>query len=146
MGSRRRFVAVLAAGVLPWSVVVAGSELTLVFSFGLVDPAPAHLTDVVSYTFLHTRGLPEFLFAWPAGVLLYAVALASAVSGAVFGREDRRVTAALLVLVGLTQVTFAWGFTRRAGTVAFPLGTVTCWTVVWWFDWPALRDSLAFRE
>jgi uncharacterized protein (TIGR04206 family) len=144
-GSRRRLAAVAALGVFPWSLVFAGDELTLVFAFGLVDPVPLYLTDVVTYTFVYTRGLPEFLFAWPVGVGLYLTALGSAVSGRLFGREDRRVTAVLLVLVGLTQASFAWGLSGRIGAFAVPTGTVLCWVVVWWFDWPALRASLTVR-
>ena len=137
-----RLGTVAAVGVLPWSLVFAGGELTLVFAFGLVDPAPLYVTDVLTYTFVYTGGLPEFLFAWPVGVLLYAVALAGALSGRLWGREDRRVTALLLVLVGLTQVSFAWGLFQRPGTVAVPVGTLLCLVAVWWFDWPALRDAL----
>lgn len=140
----RRLLAVVLAGFLPWSLVFAGSELTLVFSFGLVDPRPLYLTDIVSYTFVYTRGLPQYLFAWPLGTGLYLLAVGSALSGDVFDREDRRVTAVLLVLVGLTQLSFAWGFSRQGRTVAVPLGTVACWTVVWWFDWPTLRTTLRF--
>jgi uncharacterized protein (TIGR04206 family) len=146
MGSRRRLAAVAAIGLLPWSLVFAGSELTLVFAFGLVDPEPLYLTDVATYTFVYTGGLPEFLFAWPVGVALYLVALASAVSGVLFGREDRRVTAVLLVLVGATQASFAWGLSGRSHTLAVPLGTLLCLTVVWWFDWPHLRASLILGE
>lgn len=141
----RRLAAIVAVGALPWSLVFAGEELTLVFAFGLVDPAPLYLTDVVTYTFVYTRGLPEFLFAWPVGTLLYALALGSALSGHLFGREDRRVTAVLLVLVGLTQVSFALGLSRRANTVAFPLALLLCVAVVWWFDWPAIKKSLTFQ-
>ena len=143
---RWRLLAVTGVGVFPWTLVFAGTELTLVFSLGLVDPLPLYLTDVATYTFVYTRGLPEFLFAWPVGVLLYLLALGSALSGHLLGREDRRVTAVLLVIVGLTQVSFAWGFSRRAGTVAVPVGAILCWTVVWWFDWPTFRESLAFRQ
>jgi uncharacterized protein (TIGR04206 family) len=146
MGSRRRLLAVVAVGLVPWSLVFAGGELTLVFAFGLVDPAPLHLTDVLTYTFVYTLGLPDFLFAWPVGVGLYLLALASVVSGHLFGREDRRVTAVLLVLVGVTQVSFAWGLTGRMRTFAVPLGTVACWALVWWFDWPALRAALTVGE
>ncbi|MEF8782417.1 MAG: TIGR04206 family protein [Haloarculaceae archaeon] len=140
-----RLAAIVAVGALPWSLVFAGQELTLVFAFGLVDPAPLYLTDIVTYTFVYTRGLPEYLFAWPVGTLLYALALGSTLSGHLFGREDRRVTAVLLVLVGLTQVSFALGLSRRANSVAFPLGLLLCVAVVWWFDWPAFRESLTFQ-
>jgi uncharacterized protein (TIGR04206 family) len=138
----RRLAAIVALGLVPWSFVLAGDELTLVFAFGLVDPQPFHLTDTYTYVTAYTRGLPRFLRAWPAGAGVYLLALASAVSGVLFDVEDRRVTALLLVLVGLTQLTFAWGFTRRALTVAFPLGTVLSWTIVWWFDWDTLRTAI----
>lgn len=138
-----RLAAIVAVGLVPWSLVFAGSELTLVFSFGLVDPVPLYVTDLLTYTFVYTRGLPEFLIAWPVGVVLYAVALASAVSGQVLGREDRRVTALLLVVVGLTQVSFAWGFSRRLDTLAVPVGALGCWAVVWWFDRETVRTVLS---
>jgi uncharacterized protein (TIGR04206 family) len=134
----RRLAAIVALGLVPWSIVLAGRELTLVFAFGLVDPQPFHLTDLYTYVTAYTRGLPQFLRAWPIGTGIYALAVLSAVSGVLFDREDRRVTALLLVLVGLTQLSFAWGFTRRSYTVAFPVGTVLAWTIVWWFDWETL--------
>jgi hypothetical protein len=31
-------------------------------------------------------------------------------------------------------------------TFAVPLGTVACWALVWWFDWPALRAALTAGE
>jgi uncharacterized protein (TIGR04206 family) len=142
----RRLLAVVLAGLLPWSLVFAGSELTLVFSVGLVDPRPLYFTDVATYTVVYTRGLPQYLFAWPLGSLLYLLAVGSALSGELFDREDRRVTAVLLVLIGLTQLSFAWGFSRKLGTLAVPAGTVSCFTVVWWYDWPTLRESTTFRE
>ena len=36
-GPRRRLLAVVVAGLVPWTVVVIGAELTLVFSFGLFN-------------------------------------------------------------------------------------------------------------
>lgn len=137
----RRLAAILAVAVVPWTVVFAGSALTFVFPFGLVDPQTVHLTDIVSYVTVYTRGLPLFLQSWPIGVGVYLLAVASAASGALFDREDRRVTALLLVLVGLTQLSVAWGFTRQLNTVAVPVGTVACWLVVWWFDWEVLSGA-----
>ena len=136
-----RLAAIAVLGTLPWSFVVAGGELTLVFAFGLIDPVPLYVTDVLTYTFVYTRGLPEFLLAWPVGVLLYVLGLWSALSGGLLGREDRRVTALVLVFVGLTQASLAWGLSRRPGTVALPVGTLACWTVVWWFDRDTLREN-----
>ncbi len=139
---RTRVLAILAVGLLPWSLVFAGDELTFVFAFALVDPQPLYVTDVVTYVTVYTRGLPPFLQAWPVGAGIYALALLSALSGVVLGREDRRVTALLLVLVALTQASFAWGFSQRVGQVAFPLVTMLSLTVVWWFDWKTLADGL----
>jgi uncharacterized protein (TIGR04206 family) len=136
----RRLAAILALGLVPWSLVFAGNELTLIFSFALVDPQPLYVTDLYTYVTAYTRGLPQFLRAWPIGTGIYALALASALSGVLFDREDRRVTALLLVLVGLTQLSFAWGFTRRTYTVAMPIATVFAWSIVWWFDWETLRS------
>jgi uncharacterized protein (TIGR04206 family) len=35
----------------------------------------------------------------------------------------------------------ALGFSGRLDTYAVPVGTVLCLAVVWWFDWPAIRES-----
>jgi uncharacterized protein (TIGR04206 family) len=138
----RRLLAILALLVLPWSFVDAGGQVTLVFPFGFLNFGPLELEDIVSYVTVDTLGLPWFLLSWPIGVGIYLLAVASALSGLVFGREDRRVTALLLVVAGLTQVSMAQGFSRRLGTYAIPVGTVLCLAVVWWYDWPTLRDSL----
>jgi len=142
MSARRRLLALVAVGLVPWTVVLVGPDATLVFAAGLLDPGTLTGTDVYSYTFVHTRGLPAYLFAWPLGVALYLLALTSAVVGAVTGREDRRVTAGLLLLVALTQATVAWGFTTRPGYVAVPTGSVVALLVVWLVEWPAIRGSV----
>jgi len=139
----RRLCAVLGLGVVPWSFVDAGGVVTVVFSFGFLNFDPLQLEDVVSFVTVDTVGLPQFLLAWPVGVGIYGLAVGSALSGAVFGREDRRVTALLLVLVGLTQLRMALGFSARLDTYAVPVGTVLCLAVVWWFDWPAIRESVS---
>jgi uncharacterized protein (TIGR04206 family) len=146
MSSARRVVAYAALFLLPWSLVFVDSQLTLVFPFGLVNFGPLYLVDVVSYATVNTDALPRFLLGWPIGVGLYVLALASAVSGLVFDREDRRVTALLIVVAGLTQVSLALGLSRWLGTTAVPVGAALCWAAVWWFDWPAVRTSLAFSR
>ncbi len=142
---RRRLLAILALLVVPWSFVDAGGSVTLVFPFGFLNFGPLQLEDVVSYLTVDTYGLPQFLLAWPVGVGLYVLAVLSALSGTVLGREDRRVTALLLVFVALTQLRMVLGFSRRFDTVAVPVGAVCCLAVVWWFDWPVIRDSLVDR-
>ena len=72
--------------------------------------------------------------------------VASAVVGVVLDREDRRVTAGLLVLAGLTQLSLAYGFSRQPGRFAVPLGTVLCLAVVWWFDAEVLAGGWLSSE
>jgi len=137
----RRLAAVLALGVLPWTVAVAGT-VTFVFPFALVDPNTGAVTPIVDYYVQYTTTLPQYLRTWGIGVGCYLGAVASVVSGRVFGREDRRVTAGLLVLAGLTQLSLAHGFSRQPGRFAVPIGTILCLAVVWWYDWPAIRAAI----
>mgnify|MGYP000265357203 FL=1 len=141
----RRLAAILALAVVPWTVAVAGT-VTFVFPFALVDPNTGTVTTITDYYFVYTSALPPFLRAWGIGICLYLGAVASAVGGAVFDREDRRITAGLLVLAGLTQVSLAHGFSRQPGRFAIPLGTVLCLAVVWWFDWPAIRAAVGLSS
>mgnify|MGYP000563181223 CR=1 FL=1 len=141
----RRLAAILALAVVPWTVAVAGT-VTVVFPFALVDPTTGAVTSILDYYFVYTRALPPFLLAWGAGVCLYLGAVASAVGGATLGREDRRLTAGLLVLAGLTQLTFAQGFSRQPGRFAVPIGTVLCFAVVWWFDWSTIRATVGLSS
>ena len=134
----RRLGAILALAFLPWTVAVAGA-VPFAFPFALVDPNTGAVTTIVTYYVAYTTSLPQYLQAWGIGVALYLLAAGSATSGVVFGVEDRRLTAGLLVLAGLTQLSLAPGFSRQPGRFAVPLGTVLCFAVVWWFDWPALR-------
>jgi len=127
---RGRFLLVLALAVLPWTVVSARGIVTFLHPLGLLNLTPPHLVFLPEYLLVYTRGLPDYILAWPVGVLLYLGALASAAGGLV-GREDRRVTAGLLALVGLTQLSVAAGFSRRFGYVAVPLVTVAAAAIAW---------------
>lgn len=137
------FFAVLGVGVVPWTVLLLDGEVTLVFAFGLFNANPPHLVTIYAYLvqFTNAATLPEHLLAWPTSVLLYLGALANALSGLVW-REDRRVTAGLLVFAGVAQTTVALGLSRGIGRTAVPFGAFCMWTVVWWFYWPDLRDAL----
>ncbi|MHB9286568.1 TIGR04206 family protein [Halobacteriales archaeon Cl-PHB] len=138
----RRILAILALAVVPWTVVANPEATTLVFPFGLFNPATGNFTNVFSFTFTYTRGIPPYLAAWPFGVTLYLLALGNVALGHLFDREDRRVTAGLLVLVGLTQLSVAWGFLLRPSYTAIPLGSLACWLVAWWVEWPAIRGTV----
>ncbi len=71
-GPRRRLIAVVVAGFVPWTVVLIGKELTLVFSFGLFNTNPPELLSVYSYFIRFTSALPQFIESWGSGVLLEA--------------------------------------------------------------------------
>lgn len=143
-GSDRRAVAaILALAAVPWSVqTYAVGGATLLFPWGLVDPAGPHVTTLPDFLFVYTAGLPDYILAWPLGVALWGGALASALAGARWNREDVRVTAGLLVLAGVTQVTLARGFAVQPGRTAYPTGTVALWAVAWWWYWPAIRGRV----
>jgi uncharacterized protein (TIGR04206 family) len=144
-GSRSAVLAIAALGLLPWSLQTftrPGSGITMLFPWGLVNTAPWHVTSLYDYLFVYTVGLPEFILAWPVSVLLWAVALGSALGGYALGREDPRVTGAMLLLAGAAQVSVAVGFSVQPYRSAYPVGTVWLWAVAWWFYWPAVRRSL----
>jgi uncharacterized protein (TIGR04206 family) len=137
-----RRLALLALGIVPWTILVAPGGTTLVFPWGLFDPTTLHVTTLPDYLFVLTSGLPGRLIAWPVSVLCYLFALASAFAGRF---EDRRVTAGLLVLAGASHASFALGFVfgvAQVGLVVLPLGPVALWLVAWWFHWPDLRGAL----
>jgi len=139
---RRRLSAVALLGVLPWTVLIIGSELTLVLPIGLVNTDPLQFVSVYDFFVRFTDGLPSFIEAWRTAVLLYLVALASALSGVVW-REDARITALALVGAALSQVGVFLGVNRRLGYVALPVGTVVVLGVVWWYYWPLLAQGPA---
>lgn len=119
-------------------VVLSDGSVGLVFAWGLVNPGTLHVTDIGSYLFVHTRGLPEFLLAWPIAAVLYIGAIASGLLG-LWNREDPRLTGGLLVLAGLSLIVFADGISRPASITGLPVGTVLVWLVAWWVYWPAVR-------
>jgi len=110
----RRFLALLLAGLAPWVVLIAPSGRDVFFAWGWINVEGWHVFHLYEYLFEFTRGpraLPRRLQAWPIATALYAGALASALCGVLFGREDRRVTAGLAVFAMLSLLQFAAGFT-----------------------------------
>jgi len=141
VSARQRLVLVVLVGVLPWTLVETSGVTTLYFPFGFLDIArPEHVVTIYDYLFIHTQGLPQYAYAWPLGVLIYLFALASAALG-LLDREDRRMTAGLLVLVALTQLQFALGWSSRPTYFAVPIATITTLTLVWWVYWPDLKGA-----
>jgi len=144
-GPRRRLLLVLLVGLLPWSLIQTSAVTTLYFPFGFLDVArPGFIVWIHDYLFVYTQGLPQHVYAWPLGVVLYVLALLSAALG-LFDREDRRVTAGLLALVGLTQLQFALGWGALPGRTGVPIATITTLTLVWWVYWPDLKGAFVGR-
>ncbi|MGM0592310.1 MAG: TIGR04206 family protein [Halobacteriota archaeon] len=136
----RRLVVLFLLLAVPWSVVVVESGyLSLVFAWGLTTPSVGSVTTLYDFLFRFTAGLPGHIYAWPLSVALYGLALASAALGVVIGREDERVTAGLLVLAGVAQLSFAQGFSAQPGRFALPVGSVALWVVAWSLYWPIIR-------
>ncbi len=140
----RRLVAVASLGLLPWTVLLFDGEASLVFGFGLVNTNPPMLVNVYEYLFVHTGSLPPRLQAWPAGIVLHAGALASAIGG-IRGLEDARLTGGLLAFAGVAHAQVAYGLHRSfmgaGGSVAVvPLGTLATWAVVYWYYLPLARE------
>jgi uncharacterized protein (TIGR04206 family) len=138
--SRRDLLVLLALAAVPWSVqVFAVGDLTFLFPWGLLNTNPLHVTTLSDYLFRYTMGLPNYILAWPLGVVLWAAAAVSAGVAAATGREDPRVTVGLLVLAGVTQLSVAVGFSVQPFRTAYPTGTAALWFVAWWRYWPRIR-------
>ncbi|MFC5365587.1 TIGR04206 family protein [Salinirubrum litoreum] len=144
---RVRVVAVLLAvgAVVPWSVqVFTARDATWLFAWGLVNTNPLQVTTLVDFLFVYTQGLPAFILAWPASVVCYLLVLGSALLGLWIDWEDPRVTAGLLVLAGIAQLSVAQGFSYQPNRTAYPLGTAVLWAVAWWGYWPRVKNRIGW--
>ncbi|WP_332898722.1 TIGR04206 family protein [Haladaptatus sp. CMSO5] len=140
-----RLLTLLVVGFLPWTIILVNGQFTFVFSFGLVNTNPFHLTNLYDYLTQFTLGLPRSLQAWPASTLLYIGALVSAATGFT-GHEDERLTGGLLVFAGGAQFYLTVGLIASLGTRVFPLGMIALWTVAWWGYGPALKRIFRHDE
>ena len=141
---RRRFLAVLVVGLLPWTALLSARGASFVFSFGLVNTGPLGLTNLYDYLFVYTAGLPERLRAWPVGVVLHVGALASA-AGGLRGLEDPRLTGGLVFFAGAAHARVAYGLYRTyvgtgASVAVLPIGALAAWAVAYWYYWPLARE------
>ena len=142
---RTAVLALLVCGVLPWVAIGnAHGDTTYVMGFGLVNTNPfviLTLPEFISQT-LGFESLPRSLQAWPVGLICYVGALASAVGGAVFGREDPRVTGGLVLLASVAGL-FVWSrFAFRTGSQAIPIAPIAFAAVAWWWYLPAFTSGL----
>jgi uncharacterized protein (TIGR04206 family) len=125
----RRLVLVASLALVPWSLLSdAEGPVTAVFAWGLVGVDPLTVTTLPAYLDA-TGALPAFLAAWPRSVALWLAALGAATVGAITGADDRRVTAALLALAGLTALQLSTGLAIQPGRTAYPTGALAAWTV-----------------
>ena len=132
----------LALLFVPWSVqVFSGRDATFLFAWGLLNTNPPSVTTLCEFLFVYTRGLPEYILAWPLSTVLYGVSLVSAVSGWLVGWEDPRVTGGLLAVAAVAQLQLAWGFSLQPTRTAWPVGALALLSVAWWCYWPAVRAS-----
>jgi len=139
----RRLIAVILLGLAPWVVVLFPGQFDLVFAWGWINSENWNVVTMWDYLFEYTRGfgaLPRHLQAWPLATLLYCCALFSAASGAAVDREDRRVTAGLLVLAALSMLRYTVGFGHPSATVV-PLFIPAVLVVCWWFYADALTPE-----
>lgn len=140
VSTHRRLLAVLAAGLVPWTVLWAGTAGDLVFPWGLVTTEPFAVLGLPEFLRETTafEALPARLRAWPVGTVCWLGGLASAGLG-VAGREDTRVTAACLALAAGSHLVFTVGFLRYDAYTAVPVGPVVlAGLAAWsWVDAPA---------
>ena len=137
---RRRLVALLALGIVPWTVVFVGDQVTLFLTFGVLN------TDPVEFTFLLTwfaggGRLPRNPELLPLSYLFYLAALASAAAG-LWDREPPRLTAGLLVLAGVAHLGVSYSVLHRIAYLPVPAGALLALALAWWFYWPDLRTVL----
>ncbi|QIB77450.1 TIGR04206 family protein [Haloferax volcanii] len=138
---RLRLLLVFVLGLVPWSVqTFTTGSATLLFPWGLVGSATGSVTTITDFFLRFTMGLPDYILVWPVGVACYLVALGSALSGVLFGREDVRLTAAGLALAGVTQLEVARGFSVQPGRTAWPVGTVLLWAVAGFLYWSRANE------
>ncbi len=138
-----RLGAVVLLGLTPWVVVYFPGQFDLVFSWGWINSDNWNVVTMWEYLFEFTRGfrsLPSHLRAWPIATLLYCLALCSAASGVAIGREDRRVTAGLLVLAALSMLRYTVGFAHPRATV-IPVFIPAVLVVCWWMYADALTPE-----
>ena len=141
----RRLASLCLLALLPWTVTVYPGGTGFVFPWGLLSPSPTFgLVPIHQYYLTHTHAsaLPSHLLAWGAGTLAYAFAVASAALGATIAREDRRVTAALLLVAAAAHLRFTLG-TDYPGVTTLPVGPAALVAVAWWFHAGDLRGIAA---
>ena len=136
--ARRRWLALAGCGALPWTAIVIGSELTLLFPYGVFNSNPPVLTDLVTLLGYGWR-LPRNPQLLVSSYSFYGLALLSATVGLVRpAREPVRLTAGLGVLAALTHLAIVPSVAYRLGWTPLPVGSLVLVGVLWWWYGDAL--------
>ena len=126
----RVVLAVLLAGLVPWSVQVFPDGLPFLrFAWGGVSLDPALFVRLLP-TYVGLSGSP-LLWRWLLASACWLCALGSAALGWA-GREDARVTVGLLALAGAVDASVALSFGVGPSRTAYPVGSLVLWTVAAW--------------
>ena len=137
---RRRLAALLALGLVPWTVVFVGDQVTLFLTFGVFNTGPVEFTFLPTW-FAGGGRIPRNPELLPLSYLFYLGALLSATAG-LGAREPPRLTAGLLVLAGVTHLGVSYSVLHRIAYLPVPAGALLALALAWWFYWPDLRSVL----
>jgi uncharacterized protein (TIGR04206 family) len=143
---RRRFLALLLLAFVPWTVLVIDRGVTVLnglFPLFVLDYNPGLAQAVRAIPtwrfFLSGGGIPRNPELWPASILLYLLALASAGVRAAFDRGDPRFTGGTLLLAGIAGIGVAFSFSHRLRYTPLPVGSLLACALAWWYYWPAFQ-------
>ena len=126
---RVRLAVVLLVGLVPWSVQRLPGELFVRFAWGGVSFQPAvTLTGLWRYPL--GGGVPV-LSRWAIATGCWIAAAFSAVA-AFRDREDRRLTAGLVVLAGLGNLLVSLTVSSQPTRVGYPVGSVAAVVAAVW--------------
>jgi len=147
---RRRLLAVALLLATPWTVLLIvrpdGTAVNGLFPLFVLDANAAvepPLRVIPTWRFfLAGGGIPRNPELWPASILLYFVALASAVAGVVADWEDPRLTGGTLALAGAAGLGVAYSFSHRLAYTPVPVGALLALALAWWYYGPAFRDAV----
>jgi len=148
----QRLLALFVVGAVPWTVIrwtnpdgTVGYDAYFSYGLGTVlGPLGRHFTFLPTYLD-HAVISAYWQQAWPTGAFLFACALASAALSVV-DREDRRVTAGLLIMAGAAELLHVVGLSRyNPRLLVLPIGTALLWGVALSTYRDALRRLLFVR-
>lgn len=119
---RTAFRGAVLSLVFPWVVLVFPDGFTVFFSLGYTDSL-ARFVDILSYTFVYTRG------AFWASYWFWHVALVLAAGSAVLLHLGRwRLGGALQVVAAASLLRFSFGLASHTDAVVAPVGAA--WMLV----------------